>query len=131
MSNIRALTPGQFSVSIGTNEDWTDSWGYYDASNKPISGTGIALTMMMRATPDDPKAWIIAGSSPGLVLSLTPNGALAWDGDDGNLVTLAIPKATMSLIPPGVYVAEVQASADGITRTVATITVTVNRGVVR
>lgn len=131
MSSLRAIVPVQFSVSIGTNEDWTDSWGYFDSYNNPLPGSYIALAMMMRATASSTTPTIVAASQPGFVQGVIQNGALSWGGQSGNLIILAIPRTTMQVTAPGSYIAEVQGTADGITRTIASIAVTVNPGVVR
>jgi hypothetical protein len=120
-----------FSVSTGTNEDWTDAWAYADASGNPISGAGITLNMMLRRAADDPEAQIIASSVAGTLNGLPLNGSLSWGGTGMNIITLAIPDTTMAVIAPGSYVAEVQAVAEGYVKTIAAIDVTIVQGVVR
>jgi len=120
-----------FSVSTGTNEDWTDAWAYLDASGNPISGAGITLNLMLRRSADDVEAQVIASSVAGPLNGLPLNGALSWGGAGMNVITLAIPDTTMGRVPPGDYVGEVQAVAEGFSKTIAEIDVTVVQGIVR
>jgi len=126
--NLPLLT---FPVSIANNEDWTDAWAYLDVSSNPISLAGLTLTMMMRARATDPTAQIVAASVSGIVNGLPQNGSISSGGAGLNVVALAIPKATVARLSPGDYVFEVQATGDGLTRTIAAGPVTVEAGVVR
>lgn len=131
MSRILDLPLLSFSVETGTNEDWTDAWAYVDVNGAPISGAGITLNMMMRATADAASVQIVASSVSGAIGGLPLNGALVWGGTGMNVVALAIPVDTMQRIPPGSYVAEVLAIAEGRQKVIATIAVAIVRGVVR
>lgn len=131
MTQILNLPLLTFAVTIANNEDWTDAWAYLDASDDPISLAGLTLVMMLRTTALDEEVKIIAASVSGLVNGLPQNGSLSSGGNGLNVVALAIPKATVAGLAPGGYVFEVQASGDGLTRTIATGPVTVGAGVVR
>jgi hypothetical protein len=120
-----------FSVSTGTNEDWTDAWAYVDAEGDPISGAGITLNMMLRRAAVDREAQVVASSVSGPLDGLPLNGSLSWGGVGLNVITLAIPEATMEQIPAGTYVGEVQAAAEGYTKTIAVMGVEIVQGVVR
>ncbi|WP_342106276.1 hypothetical protein [Methylobacterium sp. SI9] len=132
MTQILSLPCVSFPVSTGTNEDWTDAWAYVDASGNPISGAGITLNMMLRRTEADAEAQIVASSVSGSLNGLPQNGTLSWSSTGGmNIVTLAIPDTTMARIAPGSYVGEVQAVAEGYSKTIAQIAVTIVQGIVR
>ncbi|MGU3417638.1 hypothetical protein [Methylobacterium sp. D54C] len=131
MTQILNLPLLSFPVETGTNEDWTDAWAYVDASGNPIPGSGITLNMMVRRSPEAPEAQIIASSVSGALKGLPLNGALSWGGSGMNIVTLAIPKATMERLGAGAYVGEVQAVAEGYVKTIALIDLTVVQGIVR
>jgi hypothetical protein len=126
--NLPTLT---FPMTIANNEDWTDAWAYLDVYGNPISLAGLILTMMLRAHATDEEVQIIASSISGPVNGLPQNGSLASGGDGLNVIALAIPRATVGTLAPGGYVFEVQATGDGLTRTIADGPVTVNAGVVR
>ncbi|MCJ2098932.1 hypothetical protein [Methylobacterium sp. E-046] len=131
MTQILNLPQLAFSVATGTNEDWTDAWGFVDASGNPISGAGITLNMMLRRAADDPEVQIVASSVSGPVGGLQLNGSLSWGGVGLSVITLAIPASTMEGIPAGSYVAEVQAVAEGHVKTITVMVVTIVQGVVR
>lgn len=118
-------------MTIANNEDWTDAWAYLDVSGNPISLAGLTLTMMLRARAGDEEVQIIASSVSGLVNGLPQNGSLSSGGVGLNVLALTIPQSTVGTLDPGTYVFEVQATGEGITRTIATGPVTVNQGVVR
>ena len=120
-----------FSATIQNNEDWTDAWAYVDAAAAPIPFTGLTLVMMARYRASDPTAQIVAASVAGDVGGVFQNGLITIGGDGQNVVALAIPKSTTARLAPGDYVFEVQATGDGITRTIATGPLTVNQGIVR
>lgn len=131
MTQILNLPLLSFPVSTGTNEDWTDAWAYEDAVGNPISGAGITLNMMVRRTATAAEAQIIASSVAGDLNGLPLNGTLSWGGASLNIITLAIPEATMARLAPGTYVGEVQAVAEGHVKTIALIALTIVQGVVR
>lgn len=131
MTQILNLPILTFPMTIANNEDWTDGWAYLDVSGNPISLAGLTLVMMLRATAADATAHVIAASVSGLVNGLPQNGAISSGGDGLNVVALAIPRATVLTLAPGDYVFEVQATGEGLTRTIADGPVTVNQGVVR
>ncbi|SFJ67638.1 hypothetical protein [Methylobacterium brachiatum] len=131
MTQILNLPRLTFATTIANNEDWTDAWAYLDKDGNPISLAGLTLTMMLRARAVDPTAQVIASSVSGPLNGLPQNGLISSGGTGLNVVALAIPKATVSRLSPGDYVFEVQASGEGLTRTIAGGPVTVEAGVVR
>lgn len=131
MTQILNLPLLTFPVTIANNEDWRDSWAYIDASSNPISLAGLTLVMMVRKIATDPVLRLVASSVSGAVVGSVPTGSITTGGTGLNVVALAIPKTAVSTLQAGAYVFEVQATGDGLTRTIATGTVTVNQGVVR
>jgi hypothetical protein len=126
--NIPLLT---FPVTIGNNEDWTDSWAYIDAASNPISLAGLTLIMMVRKQAIDPVLCLAASSVSGAIIGAVPTGNITTGGAGLNVVTLAISKSAVSSLMPGSYVFEVQATGTGVTRTIAAGPLTVVQGVVR
>jgi hypothetical protein len=120
-----------FPVTIANNEDWTDSWAYIDVASNPISLAGLTLIMMVRKQAIDPVLCLAASSVSGAIVGSVPTGSIASGGVGLNVLALAIPKAAVSTLAAGNYVFEVQATGEGVTRTIATGPVTVNQGVVR
>lgn len=131
MTQILNLPLLTFPVTIANNEDWTDSWAYIDVGSNPISLAGLTLTMMMREATNGAEAKVIASSVSGPVYGQPQNGVVSSGGVGLNVLALAIPRAAVSTLAAGDYVFEVQATGEGITRTIATGPVTVNQGVVR
>lgn len=131
MTQILNLPTLMFPMTIANNEDWTDAWAYLDVSGDPISLAGLTLVMMLRARATDATAQVIASSVSGPVNGLPQNGAISSGGTGLNVVALAIPKTTTATLAPGDYVFEVQATGEGLTRTIANGPVTVEAGVVR
>ena len=82
-----------------------------------------------RAT--DATVQVVASNVSGPVNDIPQNGSISTGGAGSNVAALAIPKATVRRLSPGDYVFEVQASGDGLTRTIANGPVTVEAGVVR
>ena len=131
MTQILNLPLLTFPVTISNNEDWTDSWAYIDASSAPISLAGLTLIMMLRKQAIDPVRCLAASSVSGIIVGSVPTGSIVTGGDGLNVLALAIPKTSTSTLSAGGYVFEVQATGDGVTRTIAGGPVTVNQGVVR
>ena len=129
-TRILAVPLLSFSMTVGTNEDWLDSWAYLDASGSPISLAGLVLNMMVRSSPGDAEAPVIA-STAATVAGLAVSGNIVTGGTGSNVLSLQIPRSTMLRLAPGAYVFEVQAQGDGDTRTIATGAVTVMQGIVR
>lgn len=119
-----------FSMMVGTNEDWLDSWAYLDASGNPISLAGLVINFEVRPSAASTTASVIA-STASTVAGLVVNGAVVVGGAGGNVLALDIPLATMLRLAPGSYVFEAQAQGDGVTRTISSGTVNVVQGVVR
>lgn len=131
MTQILNLPLLSFPVTITNNEDWTDSWAYVDVASNPISLAGLTLVMMVRKQAIDPVLCLAASSISGAIVGSVPTGGISTGGAGLNVVALAIPKSAVSTLAPGLYVFEVQATGDSLTRTIATGPVTVNQGVVR
>lgn len=131
MTQILKLPLLSFQVTIANNEDWTDSWAYVDANSAPISLAGLTLIMMLRKRADDPVLCLAASSASSAIIGSVPTGSIVTGGTGLNVVALAISKAAVSTLQAGTYVFEMQATGDGVTRTIATGPVTVNQGIVR
>lgn len=120
-----------FSMTVGTNEDWVDSLGaYLDGSGNALSLAGCTLNFEMRPTAASTSAPVIA-STASTVASLPVNGSVVVGGAGSNVPGLSVPLATMQKVPQGVYVAELQAFGDGLTRTIGSYVITVVQGIVR
>jgi hypothetical protein len=126
--NLPLLT---FPVTIANNEDWTDSWAYIDASSNPISLAGLTLVMMVRKQAADPVLYLAASSVSGTIGGPLPAGSIVTGGDGLNVVALSISKTLVSTLAAGTYVFEMQATGEGVTRTIATGPLLVNQGIVR
>lgn len=131
MTQILNLPLLTFPVTIANNEDWTDSWAYVDAASNPISLAGLTLIMMVRRQAIDPVLCLAASSVSGAIVGSVPTGVISTGGDGLNVVALAIPASAIKTLPAAAYVFEVQATGEGVTRTIATGPLTVNQGVVR
>lgn len=133
MSQILALPRLTFPVTVYNNENWTDSWGYFDSTTGAgVSGAGVDLYLMMRLTPDDTKPLIVASTVQGPVNGIQQNGKIAWGGAAGNLILPNIPVETIEKIKVGgPYYAEVLGVSDGYRRVLAEIAFTVALGIVR
>lgn len=118
-------------MTIGNNEDWTDSWAYIDASSNPISLAGLTLVMMVRKQATDAVVCLLASTASGPINGLPQSGSIATGGVSLNVVALDVPKASVATLLPGSYVFEVQATGDGVTRTIAQGALMVQAGVVR
>lgn len=117
-----------FAMTVGTNEDWLDSWAYIDASGLPLTLDGMTFALMVRPTPSDPNPLIVASTGQATVRGLSANGALTAGG---NVLAVSVPQTWMQRVVAGVYVFEVQAQGDGVARVVARGALTVIQGIVR
>lgn len=131
MTQILNLPLLSFPMTIGNNEDWTDSWAYIDASSNPISLAGLTLVLMVRKQATDAVVYLLASTVSGPINGLQQSGSITIGGDGLNIVALEIPKASVATVLPGAYVFEVQAMGDSLTRTVAQGALTILAGVVR
>lgn len=122
MTAVGSLPLHPVDAETCTNEDFRLVLAYADAAEAPIALTGIAFALQGRATRDAHEAAFAASSGAG---TITIGGA-----GNGTL-TVAVPVATMRRVPPAVYVVDIVATADGISRRVADGTVTVVRGITR
>ncbi|MGA2491849.1 MAG: hypothetical protein ABSF67_02735 [Roseiarcus sp.] len=123
MTNILALPQISGSLSIATNADLRASLLFTQAgSSTPLDLTGIAFHMQVRLATDETQ----------IALDLsTANGGLINGGTDGTLSLIA-PALETAQIEPGVYVADLLATADGAIVNLfesAPMAVTVQRGV--
>ena len=127
-TNIQALPCQLFGMTVANNEDWRDSWPYLDSGANPISLAGIALDFTLKSVATG--ALVVVASTAASVGGLPLNGAVASGGDSGEVAGLNVPRTTMLRIPAATagYTFEMQARADGITRTVARGTVTILQG---
>lgn len=117
-----------FSMTVGTNEDWLDSWAYLDALGIAIPLDGMTFALMVRPTPSDPNPLIVASTGQVPVRGLQANGAVTAGG---NALAVSVPYTWMQKTVAGAYVFEVQAYGDGVTRVVARGALTVVQGIVR
>jgi hypothetical protein len=121
-TNILNLPTAIMVIETLTNADWLDGLEYWDAEppgGNPIDLTGIAFDMEMRTAPPVSTVALHASSDNGLIRVY----ANSWQ--------LLIPSTTMLLIPPGDYVFDMLARADGYTRNLVQATVTVDLGITR
>ena len=120
-----------FPMQVGNNEDWLDAWPYLDGAGAPIPFDGIVLNFMVRAVASDgtlKSRLAVIASTAQSVLGLPTNG---WITAQPGVVALTVPRETMLLATAGAYLHETQAVGDGITRTIASGSLTVVQGVVR
>lgn len=130
MSRILELPRLIVPMTVRTNEDWRDSWAYLDGNGGRISLAGIRLVLMLRSTPEDRTAHLVA-SNMGAPAGTGLNGRLVTGGEGGEVLGIAIPASSMSRLASGEYVHEVMAEAETIKRVIATGPVTIIKGVVR
>lgn len=102
-TQILNLPPLSGSLTIVNNADWRQTWPFAGSGGAAIDITGIAFEMQIRSADDDTM----------IVLDLsTANGGLVAGGAAGTLQAIA-PYAMTSQIPPGAYLADIVATADG------------------
>jgi hypothetical protein len=121
-TNILNLPTAMMVIETLTNADWLDGLEYWDAEppgGNPIDLTGIAFDMEMRTAPPVATVALHASSDNGLIRVY----ANSWQ--------LIIPSTTMLLIPPGLYVFDMLARADGYTRNLVQASITVDMGITR
>jgi hypothetical protein len=122
MSNILLLPIVILGIETSTNADWLDGLEYWDdvpPAGNPISLEGIDFAMEMRTSP--PVATV--------VLRATTSNKLIRVYE--NTWQLLVPAPTMLLVPPGDYVFDLLAFADGYTRNLVQATVSVLQGITR
>jgi len=128
-TNVLAIPLAQVTVVTGTNEDWIDSILYL-VGPEPITPessqfdlSGIEFQMEVRRNADDHEV-ILDASTKEKTLAIGP------PPDFGYLLIL-IPYDEMKYLHPGEYVADITASADGYTRRVVLINLTIIEGVTK
>lgn len=122
MTALLSLPLVGLTIATRTNEDLLDAWSFLDPDDDAYDLSGIAFRSQWRQSAADPQAYISAATADGtMVVGGTGNGVLAY----------LIPAATMARVPPGTYVADVIGTADGHTRNVAEIAITVKQGITR
>jgi len=114
--NLPKLT---VAATVETDEDWLTSIAFVDASNNPIALTGIAFATEVRLTPTDATVWLSAGTA-------TSDLAIA-----SNVLSFNVLATRMIKIPPGAYVFDIVATADGHTRNVVSGALTIGQGITR
>ena len=102
-TNILMLPLVKCTAQVGTNEDWLDGFAFFvdDEETEEIDLSGIYFEMEMRAVPPDPSVAVRASSTEG-----TLNVA-------GHTLSINVPAATMAHVPPGDYVFDIIAKAEG------------------
>jgi hypothetical protein len=137
-TNISSLPQISATIIIATNADWRDTIQFQwptGATNagQPIDLTGISFAFQLRSSVDN----------SGILLNLsTSTGTLVVDAAQGTL-TFAVPHKIpvsgttdhMCNLPPGLAVADLIATAEGIVINLCQVggplQVTINRGVTR
>lgn len=122
ITNILNMPIAILTIETATNADWLDGLEYHDApppSGVPIDLTGIAFDMEMRTAA--PVATVVLHAS-------TANGLIRVYA---NTWQFLIPSRTMMLVPPGDYVFDLLARADGYTRNIVQAAVLVDLGITR
>ena len=102
-TNIGLLPQISAQFAIVTNGDWRDVIEFTQAGGAPIDLSGIAFRAMVRAQ---------AGDAGAVIDASTANQLLANGGSAGTL-SFAVPAAQLAQIPPGDYVMDLLAMADG------------------
>jgi hypothetical protein len=121
-TNILLLPIVILSIETSTNADWLDGLEYHTApppDGDIIDLTGISFDMELRSSP--PVATVVLHAS-------TDNGLIRVYA---NTWQLLVPSTTMMLIPPGDYVFDMLARADGYTRNLVQASVLVDLGITR
>jgi hypothetical protein len=109
-------------ANTSTNADWLDGLEYMssaDVSAVPIDLTGIDFEMDMRAAPSLATVVLRATTVNGLIRVY----ANTWQ--------FLIPASVMELVPPGDYVFDMLAHADGYTRNIVYAQVAILLGITR
>ncbi len=125
MTQILALPSLSGSMTIVTNADFLQAWGFTVAGSSPatpIDLTGIDFRMQVRAAADP----TVIGLDLGLA-----NGGLISGGAAGTL-TVWSPRAANAALAPGDWLADLLAEGDGLTINLFSggpMTVTVIRGI--
>jgi hypothetical protein len=132
MTNILALPLTQMSILTGNNEDMVESILFQvGGTGSPTMGVppeqldlrGIDFNMYVRRSATDHEV-VMTASTDDHTLSV---GAFPNVG----FLLFSTPAETMLLRPPGVYVADVVATADGMTRRCLVIELTIVEGITR
>jgi hypothetical protein len=123
MSAILSLPLVELTVTTGNNEDWIESIQYLQADLiTPVDLAGVFFAMELRRVASDTD--VVATAS-------TDDGRLFVGGTGNSFLSIQIPVSAMDGIAPGDYVADVVAKADGYTRVIARIELTLFQGVTR
>ena len=126
MTNIAALAEYAGDITIKNNEDWIDAVAYADpVTHAPIALDGIAIAMTVRPSIGDPSVLFFAtlDNRQIQVLPITVGGV-------NSVWAVVVYAATFSpFLPPGSYVYGVQATADGMTKTLLSGNLIVLQGV--
>jgi hypothetical protein len=125
-TNILSLPLVNMDAETGTNEDWTDALVYMIAESDPerqLDLRGISFEMEVRRRAPDHEV-ILSGSTEDLRIS---GGAAP---DFGYLI-INVPLSEMHTKPPGDYVGDIRAIADGHYRVAIQFTLSIIEGVTR
>jgi hypothetical protein len=132
MTNILAIPLTQMSMLTGNNEDMVESVLFQvGGTGSPALGVapqqldlrGIDFNMYVRRSPSDNEV-LMTASTDDHTLSV---GAFP----DYGFLLFAVPLASMQKRLPGTYVADVVATADGLTRRCLVISLTIVEGITR
>jgi|SRR5580765_556236 hypothetical protein len=121
-TNILNLPIVILTIETLTNADWLDGLEYWTApapDGVPIDLTGISFEMQMRTSP--PVATVVLRAS-------TANHLIRVYA---NTWQLLVPAPIMAIVPPGSYVFDLLARADGYTRNIVQAACRVDLGVTR
>src|SRR5262245_41086333 len=127
-TNLLILPRVNLTIQVFTNEDWQDRLAFYDLNGNPISLDGIAFALECRRHVDDAEALISISTDP---YDDKTGGDLIIEGDDENILHIAVPMSKMLRVPWGGYVFDATGNADGMQRVILTGTLTVIEGVTR
>ena len=121
-TNILNLPIAILNIATSTNADWLDGLEYWDGpppDGQPIDLTGISFEMEMRTSP--PVATVVLRAST--ANKLIRVYANTWQ--------LLVPAPIMAIVPPGDFVFDLLARADGYTRNLVQAAVRVDLGITR
>ena len=104
MTNVLTLPSVSGSYTIANDAYWRTAWTF-PPTGTAIDLTGIAFHLQMRP---------VAGSTE-IDLDLSTAGGALTNGGTSGVLSLIAPLAMLQEIPPGAYVADLVATADGAT----------------
>lgn len=107
MTNILLLPKWQASLVMTTNADFRESFAFVagdEVDAAPIDISGIAFRLMARRDRGDPVVAFIGSTDDGRLVNHGVTGVLE----------MRLPASLFAALPPGDYVADILAEADGM-----------------